>query len=144
MMNTFITKIKTDCLYRSIIDCKIEYHAGLFFVYKKTAYLRFYSNGELRFYTRIEGEHPDDTNFLKVYDLIDQTDDNVQTVNITEVDWNHMIAETTINRNGNDIDFFIMPSILTENVDGVTISELILDSRSTNNKITEVYNRIIV
>ena len=143
-MNTFITKIKTDCLYRSIIDCKIEYHAGLFFVYKKTAYLRFYSNGELRFYTRIEGEHTDDTNFLKVYDLIDKTDDNVQIVKIAEVDWNHMIAETTINRNGNDIDFFIMPSILTENVDGVTISELILDSRSTNNKITEVYNRIVL
>jgi len=141
-MSTFISKIESDCLYRAILSSKIEYHAGLFFVYKEIAYLRFYLNGELKFYTRVEGQRPDDINYSKVYDLIGQSESDVQTAKFTEIEWNRMIVKTILKRNGNDIEFYIMPSILTENIEGVKLTELILDSQSSENKITEVYNRI--
>lgn len=136
-----IDKLVKKGVYQFIGDVEIDYHAGVFFVYKKTSYFQFYSNSIIKYYTRIEGQRPTDTDYLKLYEHIKNDGEGVQISKLEIIDWNKNINAFSLKINEQQRYFYIMPSKLTELITD-TITEFVIDSRDEGSRITNVFRLI--
>ena len=143
-MKNFLSKLNFKGLYCCIGNSKVDYHAGSFFIYKKVSYLRFFPNAKVAYFERIEGQRPDDTDYQKVYALMNSSNEIIQITEVKEVGWNNNLAQINLKRQEKQYDFYCLPSILIENVSGKEITEVILDSINEAVKITEVYSLILI
>ncbi|MBN8702471.1 MAG: hypothetical protein J0M08_05375 [Bacteroidetes bacterium] len=140
-MDNFFRRINTESLYQFIGETKIDYHAGIYFVYKKTNYLKFFKNHTIKYFERIEGQHLDDTNFLKLNESLLIENKDIQTVQAKGIEWNNNIVLFEIKRNTILIPFYCMPSKLIELIDN-EITEVVFDNHESPHKTTEVYRLI--
>lgn len=133
LKNDMTKKISCGGVYQCIKNISVDYHAGLFFVYKFTKYLRFFPDGKLSYMDRIEGQKDDDDNYNKVYNLLENCDTKIEVQN---VEWNENLIRFTVD----EVDYTCGPSILSELINPKNnYTQLFVNYTNDHKNETDIY-----
>lgn len=134
-----LERMNYNGIYQCVSRINIDYHAALFFVYKYTKYFRFFSDGTVSYYERLEGQKYDDNDYLKVYELLSSVNVNNVSIEIEYVQWNERLKIIKLN----NIKYYFLPSIFSELIDPeCKITQFVLDSIDKSEIVRDVYNFI--